>query len=146
MFVSMPDYDFYVPPQLAIPGALYSRAMTLTTHAAWFVLALRTLEEEPTLETFVLAWDTDVAQVLETSGRNFESLMFVAPQSVQGRCRWTSKQIVEVWRATDPEDESECVLMLAEDGQEHSGFFMEVKTNIQRRQLVACRPEGARHV
>ena len=137
MFVSMPEYEFPVPKQLAIPGAFYSRAMTLTTHAAWFVLAMRTLEAEPILETFVLAWDTDVANVLETSGRKFESLMFVAPQRVEGQYRWASKQIVEVWRATDLDDDSECVLMLAEDGQEHSGFFMEAKSKTQRRELVA---------
>lgn len=137
MFVSMPEFQFHVPEPLAAPGAFYARAMTLSTHAAWFVLTVRLPEPEPLAETFLLAWDTDVVGALKTAPGELESLLFVAPQRVGRRYRWVTKQIAEVWEATDPSDASECVLMVAEDGAEHSGYFMEVAKGLQRRQFIA---------
>ncbi len=137
MFVSMPEFRFHVPEPLAPPGAFYARAMSLSTHAAWFVLTIRMPEPEPVAETFLLAWDTDVVGALKTSPGQLESLLFVAPQRVGRLYRWVAKDISEVWEATDPSDDSECVLMVADDGQEHSGYFMEAANGLTRRQFIA---------
>lgn len=137
MFVSMPEFQFHVPAPLAAPGAFYARAMTLSTHAAWFILTIRIMEPEPLSETFLLAWDIDVCGVLKSAQGKLESLLFVAPQRVGRKYRWVTKHITEIWEATDPTDESECVLMVAEDGQEHSGYFMERAKGVKRRQLIA---------
>jgi hypothetical protein len=143
MFVSMPQFQLHVPAPLAAPGAFYARAMSLSSHAAWFVLTVRTAGPEPSIETFLLAWDSDVVSVLRTSPATLESLMFVAPQRSGRNAGWVSERIVEVWEATDPSDSSECVLMVTEDGQEHSGFFMEASNGIKRGQLVAKVPVSA---
>ncbi len=140
MFVSMPEFQFHVPAPLGAPGAFYARAMALSTHAAWFILTIRILEPEPSSETFLLAWDSDVCSVLKTSQGTLESLLFVAPQRIGRKYRWVTKHIVELWEATDPRDDSECVLMVAEDGQEHSGYFMERVKGVKRRQLIAETP------
>ena len=140
MFVSMPEFQFHVPEPLAAPGAFYARAMSLSTHAAWFVLTIRMPEPDPVAETFLLAWDVDVVGALKTSPGKLESLLFVAPQRVGRKYRWVTKHIVELWEATDARDDSECVLMVAEDGQEHSGYFMERVKGVKRRQLIAKTP------
>lgn len=137
MFVSMPEFQFHVPEPLAAPGAFYARAMSLSTHAAWFVLTIRLPEPDPLAETFLLAWDTDVVDALKTSPGKLESLLFVAPQRAGRRYRWIAREIAEVWEATDPSDESECVLMITEDGAEHSGYFMDPAKGLQRRQFIA---------
>ena len=143
MFVSMPEFQFHVPEPLAAPGAFYARAMSLSTHAAWFVLTIRMPEPDPVAETFLLAWDVDVVGALKTSPGKLESLLFVAPQRVGRRYRWATKDIAEVWEATDPSDDSECVLMVAEDGLEHSGYFMEAAKGLKRRQFIAKTRPGA---
>ena len=137
MFVSMPEFEFHVPAPLAAPGTFHARAMAVSTHTAWFVLTIRMSEPEPSCETFVLAWDVDVVSVLKSSPGELESLLFVAPHRVARKFRWVTKQVVEIWEATDPSDDSECVLMVAEDGQEHSGYFMERASGLTRRQFVA---------
>lgn len=137
MFVSLPEYQFHVPEELAAPGAFYARALSLSTHAAWFVLTLRLPEPNPVLETFLLAWDTDAADALKTAPGQLESLMFVAPQRVGRSYRWVTKDIAEVWRARDPADDSECVLMIADDGSEHSGYFMAPAKGLECREFVA---------
>lgn len=143
MFVSMPAFRFHVPKGLGDPDAFYARAMALSTHAAWFVLAIRHPEPEPAVETFLLAWDVDVVNVLKTSPGTLESLCFVAPERRGKTLRWISKHISEIWEASDPIDDSECVLMVAEDGKEHSGYFMETPERLQRGTLIAKAPAAA---
>jgi len=143
MFVSMPEFQFHVPEPLAAPGAFYARAMSLSTHAAWYILTVRMPEPHGVAETFLLAWDTDVVGALKTSPGQLESLLFVAPRRVGRRHRWVAKDVVEVWEATDPSDDSECVLMIGEDGTEHSGYFMEAAKGLKRRQFIAKTRPGA---
>jgi hypothetical protein len=138
MFVSMPEFQFPVPEPLAVPGAFYARAMAWSTSAAWFVLNLQSSSPQGAHDTLLLAWDTDVADVIRSSDAELESLFFVAPQRFGRRCGWFTKQIVEVWEAIDPsEADSRCILMVADDGQEHSGFFMERAAGLKRTRLVA---------
>jgi hypothetical protein len=143
MFVSMPAFRFHVPEGLGHPDAFYARAMTLSTHSAWFVLAIRLPEPEPAVETFLLAWDADVVGVLNTSPGKLESLLFVVPQRRGRSLRWVTKHVCEVWEATDPNDDSECVLMVTEDGKEHSGYFMEIPKGVKRGKLIARLPAAA---
>ena len=147
MFVSMPEFQLRIPKPLAKPGAFYARAMALSTHAAWFVLTVAINEPEPSTETFILSWDIDVAEVLKTAPGRLESLLFVAPRRTGRRTSWATKHIVELWEATDPSDDSECILMVAEDGQEHSGYFMEPSQGVTRNRLIAQvpRPTPQRH-
>jgi hypothetical protein len=142
MFVSMPDFEFHVPAPLAVPGAFYARAMALSTHSAWFILTTRTSEPEPTVNTLLLAWDVDVVDVLNSASNTLESLMFVAPRHSGRTSMWVTKHIAEIWQATDLSDDSECVLMVTEDGLEHSGYFMEQTKTAKRRRLVARAPVG----
>ncbi len=137
MFVSMPEFQFPVPAPLGIPGAFYARAMTWSSSAAWFVLTLRYPEAQGS-QTCLLAWDTDVADVIASGGGQLESLLFVALKSAGKRRGWSTTQIAEVWEASDPDDEGgRRILMVSEDGQEYSGFFMELATGLQRKKLIA---------
>ena len=143
MFVSMPAFRFHVPKGLGHPDAFYARAMSLSTQSAWFVLAIRLPEPEPVVETFLLAWDADVVGVLNSSPGKLESLLFVAPQRRGRTLRWVTKHVCELWEATDLSDDSECVLMVAEDGQEHSGYFMATPKSVRRGKLIATVPKPA---
>lgn len=140
MFVSMPEFKFEVPAQLAKPGAFYARAMTLSSHSAWFIVTLRFKAPEPTTETFLLVWDTDVASVICTAAPEAElmALMFATPHRGGNTHGWQTKDIAEVWEATNPAEEDEhCILMVAEDGTEHSGYFMERCSGLKRTKLIA---------
>lgn len=143
MFVSMPEFQLHVPEPLAPPGAFFARAMSLSTHSAWYVLSIRMPEPDSYNETFLLAWDTDVVGALRSSPGKLESLLFIAPKRVGRRYRWVAKDIVEIWEATDPSDDSECVLMIGEDGMEHSGYFMDASKGLKRREFVARTRPGA---
>jgi hypothetical protein len=134
MFLSMPEFQFKVPEPLGAPGATFSRALTLATHAAWFVLSVRGRTRDASRESFLIAWDADVAHALETSDAELVSLMLVAP----GAAGWVSRCVKEVWHATDPkEPETPAILMVDENGDEYSGFFMERAIDFRRDRLVA---------
>jgi len=140
MFVSLPEYKFFVPPEIAPPDATYWRTLGISTCAAWFVLSVRSREPDAVLDTFLLAWDSDVADSVRSMGVDVdvEGLMFVAPR-MRGRKRgWFSRDVVEIWHATDPSDpDSKCILMVGQDGHEYAGFFMDRARGFVRDRLVA---------
>jgi len=143
MFVSMPEFQFRVPPGLAAPGAFYARAMSVSTTAAWYVLTLRFGGADPSVETFLMTWDTDVVDAIRTAPAEAKlaSLMVMASHRSGSTRGWHSKRIMEIWEATDPSQNNEAsVLMVAEDGQEYSGLFMDVATGLKRIRLVARTP------
>jgi len=138
MFVSMPEYQFYIPPEIAPPDATYWRTLGISTCAAWFVLSVRSREPDALLDTFLLAWDTDVVDAVTSLDADVKSLLFVAPH-VRGRKRgWLSRQIREIWAATDPtEPENSAVNFVGEDGHDYAGLFMDRTRGFVRERLVA---------
>ena len=137
-FVSLPEYKFDVPPEIAPPDATYWRTLGLSTRAAWFVVTLRSRKPEALPDTFLLAWDTDVVSALTSLDAELQSLLFVAPH-VRGRKRgWFSKPIREIWSAIDPaQPENPCVLFVGEDGRDYGGLFMEQVRGLVRSRLIA---------
>jgi hypothetical protein len=138
MFVSLPEYKFFIPPEIAPPDATYWRTLGISTCAAWFVLSVRSREPDAVLDTFMVAWDTDVVDAVTSMDVDVEGLLFVAPH-VRGKKRgWFSRDVREIWHATDPaEPENQCVLMVGEDGREYAGFFMDRARGFIRDRLVA---------
>jgi hypothetical protein len=138
MFVSMPEYQFHIPAEIAPPDATYWRTLGISTCAAWFVLSVRSREPDALLDTFLLAWDTDVVSAVTTLDADVESLLYVAPH-VRGRKRgWFSRQIREIWEGSDPQEpENPCVLFVGEDGLDYAGLFMDRARGFVRDRLVA---------
>ena len=138
MFVSMPEYQFYIPPEIAPPDVTYWRTLGISTCAAWFVLSVRSREPNAPLDTFLLAWDSDVVGAVTALDACVESLLCVAPH-VRGRKRgWFSRQIREIWAATDPaEPENAAVVFVDEDGHDYAGLFMDRARGFVRDRLVA---------
>jgi hypothetical protein len=138
MFVSMPEYQFFIPPEIAPPDATYWRTLGISTCAAWFVVTLRSREPEALPDTFLLAWDTDVVSAVTSLDADLESLLFVAPH-VRGRKRgWFSRQIKEMWHAADPaEPENPAVVFVGEDGLDYTGLFMDRARGFILDRLVA---------
>ena len=133
MFVSLPEYRFPVPTQLAAPGASYWRSLALSTTTPWYVLTVRAEEGSPT-DTFLLVWDSDLVQAIKTSDMQVESLLLLRRTgSPKG---WRSVEIAEVWEASDPEDEGTQVLLVDEVGSEYSGLFMQPTVGVKRIRLV----------
>ncbi|MBW8757392.1 MAG: hypothetical protein JF586_07265 [Burkholderiales bacterium] len=138
MFVTLPDYRFHIPAGLAQPGAQYWHTLGISCNAAWFLLTLHPGAEEGLQDTFLLTWDTDVADGIESMQREIASLLCIAPPASASRNYWSSFAITEVWRATDPEQEDiPCVLFVGEDGQEYSGLFGSRAQGLVRENLVA---------
>jgi len=138
MFVSMPEYQFEVPPALAPANAKYWRSLSISTSAAWFVLAIRSRDAQAVSHTFLLAWDVDLVHVVKSQDVLIESLMFVG-QHVRGPNRgWFSQNIREIWEAThSAEADNPCVVLVDENGLERSGPFMDPTSGMVRDRLVA---------
>ena len=139
MFVSLPQYKFHVPAGLADPGASYWRALSVSTSAAWFVMSLRERQKDALSTTVLLAWDTDIGDAIRSMGEvDVESVLVVASH-VQGESRgWFSKQITEIWEASDPRNPGfPCVLFVGEDGTEYSGHFLQDGARVKRARLIA---------
>ncbi len=137
MFVSMPEYKFFVPPELSAPGAAFWRSLGLSTQAAWYVITLRPRHKNAMVETFLLAWDRDIPGALESLDADLVALLFVAPHVGTGHHGWFSRQIAEVWEGTDPDDENPCVILVDQEGVAHSGYFMERGRSLKRERLIA---------
>jgi hypothetical protein len=147
MFASLSEYQVHIPAPLGAPGASYTRAMALATNAAWFVLTLRMKGPDGLCETYLLSWDQDVVNVIKTAPGILEALLFVSPKWRGGKHHWVTKQISEVWEATDSRNDDEaCVLMVGADGREYTGYFMAAARGVKRQALVAkVREPAARH-
>jgi len=138
MFVTLPEYKFHVPQGIAEPGAQYWRTLGISCNSAWFLLTLHPATEEGFRDTFLLTWDTDVADGIESLQREVASLLCIAPPASELRNSWSSFPIAEVWRATDPEGEDmPCMLFVGEDGLEYSGLFGSRAQGLVREHLVA---------
>ena len=137
MFVSMPDFQFQVPPPLAPPGAKFWRSLGVSTRTPWFVLTVRSRSQELFIDTFLLAWDSDVVDTIKSLDAELESLFCLAPSSARRGNGWTTKNIKEIW-AREPAAEGESdVLFVDADGQAYSGMFFQPVVGATRRQLIA---------
>ena len=135
MFVSLPEYRLHVPAPLASPDASYWRSLALSTNAPWFVLNVRLKRPDTLIDTFLLAWDTDLIDAIKSSDVEVQSLLLVS--RTNERSGWTPIEIQEIWEATDPEDESTSVLLVDAQAREYSGHFMQPAVNVRRIRMVA---------
>ena len=103
MFVSQPEYEFPLPPDLAHPGCQHWRVVELTLHAPWFLVSVEIVDPElpdcTVTRTLCIAWDSDLAELLSTlEPDRVKGIVCMMPgwQSPSGQ--WTSREIREVWR------------------------------------------------
>jgi hypothetical protein len=146
MFVSMPDFQLQIPPPLAPPGAKFWRSLGVSTRTPWFVLTVRSRSQELLIDTFLLAWDSDVVDTIKSLDAELESLFCLAPSRSEQGNGWTTKNIQEIW-AVEPAAEGESDLLFVEaDGHEYSGMFFEPSVGAVRRELIAravsCSAQG----
>jgi hypothetical protein len=99
---------------------------------------VRSREPDALLDTFLLAWDKDVVSAVTTLDADLQSLLFVAPHMRGSKRGWFSRQIREVWSATDPaEPDNPTVVFVGEDGHDYAGLFMDRARGFVRDRLVA---------
>lgn len=140
MFVSLSDFEFPIPAGLAEPGSRYWRAVELSLNAPWFVATLCSSDEEQGFrKTILVAWDTDLVQILENMiGGYLENLLFMVPpwQSTDGR--WRPNQIKEIWRAYDVNcDNQPALIFKTSDGRQIQGQLGEsVSSSMQGHELL----------
>ena len=152
MFIAHKDHQFPIPRELCEPNTTHWRSVHLSTGAAWYALTIRIMspiapggEEEIELQqTFLLSWDTDVADALKEVGSQTIELLCIA----QGRGRrstvWVTHRIAEVWRAID-DDGNSSVVFVCDNGAEISGLLAEPSHGQKKAELVArIRPSTAR--
>ncbi len=137
MFVSMPDFQFQVPPPLAPSGAKFWRSLGVSIRTPWFVLTVRSRSQELFIDTFLLAWDSDVVDTIKSLDAELESLFCLAPcRSGQGN-GWTTIKIQEIWTIAPAKDGQSDVLFVDVEGHEFSGMFFEPSVGALRRELIA---------
>lgn len=136
MFVTLPDFEFPVPPQLkAAPDARHWRGMSLQHFGAWHVLTVRTQHvEDAEVVSFIFRWDLDVADLLENPDVT-EVLSLFTMVHDDGR-KWTAVPILEVWRGRD-ETGVPCVVFVDHEGRTRSGFLGDMSERLKRETLVA---------
>lgn len=134
MFVSLPEHKFYVPTELAGQDAAYWRSVALSTNTPWFILSVQPDDPGANIDTFLIAWDTDLVGAVAPRDVKVESLLMV---SRRGRAEgWHPVEIAEIWEATDPEDESTSVMLVDIRGKEYCGMFMQPAKSAKRTKLV----------
>lgn len=138
MFVTMPQYEFAFPLDLTSAGDKYWRMIGTTLHSALYIVTVRGSAEHGILETFIVAWDHDVAQALGKIGGALHSLVCIAPNSDAGGRSWTAVPLEEVWWAENSsESGGRQALFVGADGAEYSGLFGERTFGAKRLALVA---------
>lgn len=146
MFVSMPDFQFQIPPPLAPPGAKFWRSVGVSTKLPWFVLTMRPRSEEFLIDTFLFAWDSDVVNAIRSLDAELESLFCLAPCLSGPGNGWMVKNIQEIWAAEPAAEGESDVLFVDADGQAYSGMFFEPTAGATRRELIAraanCSAQG----
>jgi len=113
MFVSLSDFEFPLPAELAEPGSHYWRAVELSLNSSWFVATLcSTGEDQGYRRTMLVSWDTDLVQILENMiGGYLEALLFMAPPWHSADGQWRTHPIKQIWRAYDAERDNEPALI-----------------------------------
>jgi hypothetical protein len=137
MFVSMPDFQFKVPSPLAPHGAKFWRSLGVSTRTPWFLLTVRSRSQELFIDTFLLAWDSDVVDTIKSLDAELESLFCLAPcRSGQGN-GWTTRKLQEIWSVAPATEGGSDLLFVDADGHEFSGMFFEPSVGAVRRELIA---------
>lgn len=144
MFVSLPQYEFPVPPELASPGTQHWRLVELTVHAPWFLLSVDIMNvDDPEVcitRTLCIAWDNDLAEVLrslDTASVRGVVCMVPAWQSATGQ--WSSRALSEVWLCKSAAGQS--VLLRDTSGQEFDcGWMPEHSGEVTRDLLLRVKP------
>lgn len=101
MFITEPDHEFLVPNGPTTADSRHWRVVRLSLHAAWFVLTVEVPEGEVSFtRTACIAWDTDLADVLESLGdAHAVGLLCMTPGWCSPTGQWSAREVHEVWVA-----------------------------------------------
>ena len=153
MFVAHKDHQLAIPRELCEPGTTHWRSVHLSTGAAWYALTISInspivpggKEEIAIQQTFLLSWDTDVADALQEVKDQTVELLCMAQGSGRRHSVWLTHRIAEVWRAVDA-DRNPTVVFVCDTGAEISGLLAEPSRGHKKTELVArIRPRAPRN-
>jgi hypothetical protein len=143
MFIAHKDHQFRIPQELCEPGTTHWRAIHLSTGAAWYVLTSLVREAVPADEgpivlrrTFLLSWDTDVADAVTALGDDVVELLCVAQGRGRRRSAWVTHQVTEIWRGLDQE-ENPSVVFVCDNGSEITGLLADLNPGHRKTELIA---------
>ncbi len=101
------------------------------------MLTVRSRSQELFIDTFLLAWDSDVVDTIKSLDADLESLFCLAPCRPGQGNGWTTRKIQEIWAVAPATEGESDVLFVDSDGQEYSGMFFEPVMGATRRELIA---------
>lgn len=98
MFTTEPQDEFHAPV-LGASDRRHWRMFRLSLHVPWFLLTVEVPDGEVRLlTTACIAWDTDLATVLESLGEaHVVSLLCMTPGWCSPTGRWAAREVYEVW-------------------------------------------------
>ena len=100
-------------------------------------MTARPAEKNEAISTFLLAWDRDVVDSIQAHDGDVLALLCIGPSFSGPQNGWRAIRIREVWMGHDPEDGCEqCVIFVADDGRQYSGYFFEESTTAKKKELV----------
>lgn len=119
MFVTEPQDELSIFSALGTSDRRHWRLFQLSVHAQWFVLTVEVPEGDVTLKrTACIAWDTDLAALLESLGRaKAVSLLCMTPGWCSSTGQWAARDVREVWTARNAAGDL-LVLLRDEHGRE----------------------------
>ena len=100
MFITTPAFAQWVPPGLGPADCHFWRAMQLCSTMSWFLVTIRI---QDSLETFAVAWESTLIEVVEEVGSTRVVAIQMLRQCGPSPGAWTSGEVSEVWRATKDE-------------------------------------------
>jgi hypothetical protein len=140
MFVTSPDMQQWVPPQLAPDGASFWRGIALANcFTPWYVLSYETQEEGAAYaHTVLLAWEQTLRSALDDS--NIRPLSVYCASVVRGTgMRWVLRQVAEIWLPSEQElgDTGPLIFLLMGESTLLDSHFQPVAPRAADRRMLA---------
>lgn len=114
MFVTMPHFEQFMPPDLVAPNQKYWRAVTLSLESPWYLFVYEAeYEGEKVPQTTLVAWESTLLDILATIPGG-DCMGIARLEKERGKtARWNVSWIETIWAPT-PEEAEETGLFLVQ--------------------------------
>lgn len=117
MFVTHPSLEQHVPLGFASPHNRFWRGVTLSLETPWYLCVVLS-KEKGAVETSLIAWESDLIQLLEAQAVNGDLLSIARMDKSRSKPgRWEFRWIDALWESTCDEKEQVGKVVMRFEGE-----------------------------